>query len=250
MQYRLALETSSAMGEVALGMEHRVIAVHELSAPRRHAAEFIPALASLCREHNVTPAAIEAVFVSAGPGSFTGLRIGVTAARMLNLAGGCTLVPVATLEAIAQNARLPAPQLDGGRHEAPERVVAMLDAKRGHVYAATFILSGDLYKPVAEPVEAEPFAYLRHEIESHGECAAIGEGVRYHETAVVAAGANVLPQALDPPQVRTVYRLGCLRLAEFRTVDRRAFTPIYVRPPEAEEKWLRRQLAADKSPPA
>ena len=128
----LAIETSGASGSVAIGRGRNLLGAQRFTRPRAHAAEFLPSIETLCREHGIKPAEIAWVFVSAGPGSFTGLRIGITAARTLALAVGARIVALPTLEVIAQNA------LDLA--EPPPRVAVMLDAKRARVYTATFSL--------------------------------------------------------------------------------------------------------------
>lgn len=102
--HALAIETSAALGGVCLGVGGVVIATRTFSAPRRHATELVPAIRDLCATRGVAPGDIQEVYVSAGPGSFTGLRIGISVARMIALASGARLVAAPTLEVIAQNA--------------------------------------------------------------------------------------------------------------------------------------------------
>src|SRR5262245_35991840 len=103
-EFVLAFETSGALGSVALGRGQAVLGVRRFTRPRAHAVEFAPAVDALCREHGVITTSIAFVFVSAGPGSFTGLRIGITAARIMAMAVGARVVALPTLEVIAQNA--------------------------------------------------------------------------------------------------------------------------------------------------
>jgi tRNA threonylcarbamoyladenosine biosynthesis protein TsaB len=228
----LALETSSALGSVALGYGDSVLEVRELSGPRRHAVEFLPTVAAICDAHTVKPASIRRIYVSSGPGSFTGLRIGVTAARMIGLANAARIVAVPTLEVIAQNALGAATQ--------PERAAVVLDAKRGRVYAACFVREGGRFAPETEPIEADPSRFLADCTAQPGSCAVLGEGVLYHREAVEASGLPILPESLYPPRAEIVYRLGVARAAEGSFTDRRNLIPTYVRPPEAEEKWEER----------
>lgn len=224
--WALAFETSTARGSIALGRGRQVLETRQFSAPRKHAVEFLPTIESLCHGYGIKPAAIRWVFVSIGPGSFTGLRIGVTAARMLALATGASIVAVPTAEAIAENA------LDA---TTPPRFVAvLLDAKRSRVFAATFSLIRGAYVPVSEPMEAEPGDYLGRQDPS---CAVIGEGVAYHRPAVEASRMDILPETLWPPRAETVYRLGFTRAARGDVSNRRTLVPLYIRPPEAEEKF-------------
>jgi len=224
--YALAFETSGRDGSIALGLGGRILDVRHFSGPRKHAVEFLPSIAGLCRAHRVAPCDIAHVFVSQGPGSFTGLRIGTTAARMLALANRAELVGVPTLNVIAENAvDVPEP---------PERAAVLLDAKRGRVYAAAFVRIDGTYQPETEPIEADPRIFLA---ERHPDCAVLGEGVLYHREAVAAAGRPVLPEALYPPRAETVYRLGHRLAVAGKFTPPRTLVPTYVRPPEAEEKW-------------
>ena len=240
----LAIETSSASGSVAVGRGTAMLGARRFTQRRAHAAEFLPSIEALCREHGIAPDDIAHVFVSAGPGSFTGLRIGITAARTLALAVGAKIVALPTLEVIAQNA-LDLP-------DALPRVCVVLDAKRARVYTATFALSESplvesrvgwatsvamRYLPSDSPREAEPAAYLAAQPRG---CAVLGEGVLYHQAAVNGCGLQVLPKDLFPPRVETVYHLGAERAAEGLFVPPRDLIPVYIRPPEAEEVWAAR----------
>jgi len=227
--FALAFETSSAMGSVALGREERVLAAVRLTQPRAHAAEFLPAIDALCRGNGVEPKSIRAAYVSSGPGSFTGLRIGITAARMIAFATGAKLVAIPTLEIIAQNAADADPR--------PQRVTVLLDAKRGHVYSAAFDFDGERYRASSSPVEADPLAFLNLQ---PADAAVLGEGVLYHRDAVAASGRRVLPESLFPPRAETVYRLGCESARRGEFVNARELIPVYIRPPEAEEVWTQR----------
>lgn len=231
--YGLALETSSALGGVALGRGDEVLEARELTGRRRHAVELLPAVDALCKAHAVDPPSVRRILVSSGPGSFTGLRIGITVARMIGLTSSASLIAVPTLEVIAQNAlEVQAP---------PDRAVVVLDAKRGRVYTAAFVRRDARYVAVTTPVETDPARFLADQGAQGGSCAVLGEGVLYHRAVVEASGLEILPEAVYPPRAETVYRLGVSRANAGRITDRRALVPTYVRPPEAEEKWAQRQ---------
>ncbi|MDO8629701.1 MAG: tRNA (adenosine(37)-N6)-threonylcarbamoyltransferase complex dimerization subunit type 1 TsaB, partial [Phycisphaerales bacterium] len=225
-----------------LGRGSKVLEAARFSKARAHAAEFLPTIDALCRAHDVEPQRIEWVFVSAGPGSFTGLRIGITAARMIAMAVGARIVAIPTLEVIAQNA------LDSPNP--PDQVAVILDAKRKRVYSATFArqflppykeeVRGDRYVALNEPREADPIEYFAKQDRS---CAVLGEGVLYHRDAVAESGLAILPESMFPPRAETVYHLGVERAAQGNAVAARDLIPIYIRPPEAEEVWQARHRA-------
>jgi len=228
--YGLAFETSSSAGSIALGRGAEVLEIRTLSRPKAHAVEFLSTIKELCEAHQVDPRRIERVYVSAGPGSFTGLRIGVTAARMIALGVGARIVGVPTLEAIAQNAIEADPP--------PVRVAVVLDAKRSRVYTAAFIRQGGVYIGTSEAIEADPYEFLSAQ---PPDCAVLGEGVLYHRPAIVTSNRRILPESLYRPRAETVYRLGFARAERGDFSNPRRFVPTYIRPPDAEEVWQRKQ---------
>jgi tRNA threonylcarbamoyladenosine biosynthesis protein TsaB len=127
----LALETSGRLGSVALldatGGDGRLLAERLLPAGERTARSLLPAVDQLLREHAWRPADLQLIGTTTGPGSFTGLRIGVVAAKTLAYATGAALVGVHTLAAIAENV---APR--------DRRLWTLLDAQRQELFAAVF----------------------------------------------------------------------------------------------------------------
>lgn len=228
--YSLAFETSSAVGSVAIGRGAEVLESRILTRPKAHAVEFLPTIKALCEAHHVEPKWIQRVYVSAGPGSFTGLRIGVTAARMIALGVGARIVAVPTLEVIAHNAIEADPP--------PSHVVVVLDAKRSRVYTASFVLQGGAYVATSEPIEADPFEFLSAQPD---DCAVLGEGLLYHRPAIERSNRRILAESLYRPRAETVYRLGFARAERGGFSDQRTLVPTYIRPPEAEEVWERKQ---------
>ena len=126
----LAIETSGRSGSAAIADDSGLIAVGQLPGQMQHAAELIPTIAMLLDEHDWPRDSLTDVFVSIGPGSFTGLRIGVSVARTLAWSIGARIVAVPTVDALALNA------LDAD--PVPEHVAVVLDAKRKQIYTAAF----------------------------------------------------------------------------------------------------------------
>lgn len=94
----LALENSSSHGAVALGRGDELLGVEPIPAAKRHNVDLMVAVDALCKRHGVKPDQLNAVFVSLGPGSFTGLRVAVATAKMLALTLGVKTVGVPTLD--------------------------------------------------------------------------------------------------------------------------------------------------------
>lgn len=229
--YNLALETSGRWGGVALGFGPQIMAVRTFSAVQRHAVELLPTIDALCKGTSLAPEAVEEVYVSAGPGSFTGLRIGITVARTLAWAGHARVVCVPTLEAIAQNAATLDPP--------PKHVGVVLDAKRRKVFAEAFVWSPSegRYRSLRPPYEWDPDEFLGH---LPRPAVVMGEGVPAMADAIGRQGLPVLADGFHRARAEVVYRMGHAlgRLGQFTKIG--DVVPVYVRRPEAEEVWERR----------
>ena len=93
----LAIETSGRIGSVAIVDEGRVVAEDAFAHGLQHAAEMIPQIDALLRAQGWSPADLRELYVSAGPGSFTGLRIGITLAKTVAFATGAMIAAVPTV---------------------------------------------------------------------------------------------------------------------------------------------------------
>src|SRR5271163_3350540 len=163
----VALETSSRIGSVAVGAGATLLAERQFSSTMRHAVEMMPTLAELVKGQGWKPGDIQQVYVSVGPGSFTGVRIAVTAARALNQAIGCKLVAVPTVDVLAANAPTDI-----------ENLGVILDAKRGQVYAARYNRNASgVLERTAGPMLCDPREFVA---DSPRPLHLIGEGIDYH----------------------------------------------------------------------
>ena len=152
------------------------------------------------------------------------------------LAHGARIVGVPTLEAIAQNA--------AALEKPPRRIAVMLDAKRNRVYAAVFELRDGAYRALCDPAEVEPLSCL----ESNDRATVyMGKGATLHRETLRAAGGLILPETLSAPNVDTVYRIGLQRACRGLLVEPHKLIPLYVRLPEAEEKWRKRHESAGRA---
>ena len=229
MTFVLAIETSGDRGSVALGRDGAVMAARVFESIRRHGADLMPNIADLCKECDIRPEQIGLVCLSIGPGSFTGLRLGVAVARALSLSTGAAIVPVPTLQVIAHNA------LD--LSHPPERLAAFLDAKRNRAYAAAFALKDNSYECVTETLEVDPAEFLRSQ---PSDIVVTGEGVRVHRAAIESVGCGMLAENLRTARAEWVLKLGHQTFTTNGSTNRRDVVPLYVRLPEPEEKLAAR----------
>jgi tRNA threonylcarbamoyladenosine biosynthesis protein TsaB len=183
----------------------------------RHATALLPLAARLLEEAGVEWPQVERIAVGLGPGSFTGLRIGVASARALSQSAGAALSGVSTLRALAR----PAQDARPGR-----RVLAVVDGGRGEVFAAGWDDDGEVIPTQAIP-PAELAALLAG---AGGAWIAVGEPVAAIRSDLEDAGAEV-PDADSP-----LHRLSGLALCDVEpaVAGRDNVVPDYLRLPDAE----------------
>jgi tRNA threonylcarbamoyladenosine biosynthesis protein TsaB len=170
---------------------------------------------------------VQAVLVSRGPGSYTGLRVGVISAKAFAYATGCALLAIDTFAAIAEQAPREALRLD-----------VLADAQQDKVYLQRFAraTSADAWLPEGL-LAIQPFAeWLTHISPSVW---VSGPGVRGHEEKW-SAGINVVGATHREPQAESLLRLGLARYRKGERDDLWSVEPLYLRPSAAEEKWQAR----------
>lgn len=219
----LVVETSSRVGRVGLALGERVVGERVLDEARRHARDLAPAVQALLAEQNWKPGDLNAVFVSLGPGSYTGLRVGIMAAKTLAYALKCNLIGVETFAAIAWQTPVDATSID-----------VWADAQQGKIYVQRFLRAG----PDKTPHAAGPLAIQNGEerIQALGEeCWITGPGLELHR-AKLPASAKIADPELWTPSVASLLAVGRHRLALGQSDDPFALEPLYLRPSSAEEK--------------
>lgn len=223
----LAIETSGSVGGVAIAEGQRLVGERSFTEGLRHGRELMPSIRDVFDEAGWKPDDVDLIAVSVGPGSFTGLRIGVTCAKSLAFALSKAVVAVPSLDVLAENAPTDV------RFVAP-----ILDARRESVYAALY-RQGDAGRVRETDVLVDSPEKV---------CALLPEGAlvfgdgaeRYREifqTKRVVFGED----ELTAPRAPTVARLGLALHDRGETTDPVALVPVYLRRPEAEEKWEERQ---------
>ena len=220
----LILETSGRVGQVAVAEGDVLRAVRRLDEARRHARDLAPAVRDLLAGQGWRPRDVPAVVVSLGPGSYTGLRVGIMSAKAFAYATGCALVAVETFAAIAAQAPPEAVRLD-----------VLADAQQGKVYVQGFGRAAPAEFPLpATPLRIEPFAdwLARREPSAW----ATGPGLRAHEQHLLA-DPRVVDRGLWDPQPESLLRLGLARYRAGIRDDVWSVEPLYLRPSSAEENW-------------
>lgn len=243
----LAIETSGRVGSVCVALGEAVLGRAELPSDARHAGGLHTAVDRLVGGQGWRPDELDEVYVSAGPGSFTGARIGITVARTLAWSIGAKIVRVPTVDALAQNALQIGPP--------PRFVAVVLDAKRAQIFTALFALTGGgAYEKIIDATLVEPLAFLTTTVPdriralpgnagaSPSDVAVLGEGVEYHRKAIEQAGAVILPREVWSARAEAVHAVGYRMAAAGQYCEPGDCIPIYVRIPEPEEKWMQKEI--------
>lgn len=230
----LAIETSGRRGAIALGCGGELVEEVVFATDRERARDLLPSIDDVVNRQGWRPGDIDHCYVSIGPGSFTGLRVAVTFARHLQLATGCKLCAVPTLDATARNALTAAPS--------PPCVATFLDARKDQVFAAAFRRTTDGYERIHDVCMAAPAEFLKNLAQP---AFVLGEGVVHHRAAIESAGGTVAGEEFWQPTAISVLALGWRLAQAGRFIDGPDLVPAYVRRPEAEEVWDRRQAESE-----
>ena len=168
MERIVLIETSTALCSTALAENGAILSYRESSAPKAHASLTAVFIKEMLEERGLSPQDCDAFCVSMGPGSYTGLRVGVSTAKGLCFGSGKPLMAVGTLDTLVAQTR-EIPGLDGDL----KYVIPMIDARRMEVYTAVFTPEGKQLTPTAPAIiDENSFA----EQLEQGQCLFIGDG--------------------------------------------------------------------------
>jgi len=188
----------------------------ELTARPAHARQLLPAVATAMERAELDYGDLEAIAVGVGPGTFTGLRIGIATARGLASANGLLLRPVSSLAALAEG-------LDA------ELKLPLIDARRGEVFAALYGAGGErLWGPLAEPAERVAQRVRQAAVSP----LAAGDGSVRFRGVLEASGIRVVPGGSRSHVVRSLH--VCRLAAGVPGQPPQAVLPDYVRAPDAK----------------
>ena len=221
----LSVETSGRLGSVALGFGGELIEEVKFSGVMRHSAELFPALVGLLERGGLGACDIDQVYISVGPGSFTGLRIAVSMAKTMFLANKVKIVAVDTLDVIAANA------LD---FREAETIGVVLDAKRGEFFVAVYerVNSAWVKTYGNNLLSAEDFVGRF----GGGVIWVLGEGLVYYEEAFECAGVKIMDKRYWMPCATNVHKLGWQKALAGEFSDAISLEPAYLRRPGAKVK--------------
>jgi len=210
----LAFDTAAGACSVALLEGDRVLAARLREMARGQAEALMGLVQDVLAEAGVGFAEVDRLATTLGPGSFTGLRVGLAAARGLALAGQLPIVGVTSFEAVAHGV---APDERAGRH-----VLVALDTKRGDLYAQAF---DEMLRPLDQGAVRTPEACAAM---ARAPLLIVGDGAALLRDVFAKGNGDVRWSAAPGyPQAESLARLGAVRPPTANP------EPLYLRPPEA-----------------
>ncbi|MAX25026.1 MAG: tRNA (adenosine(37)-N6)-threonylcarbamoyltransferase complex dimerization subunit type 1 TsaB [Phycisphaeraceae bacterium] len=218
--YNLAIETSSRQGAIALGKGDQLLCAIELPTPRRHRVDLMPSVAKVCEDNGIKPADIAEIYVSIGPGSFTGLRIAVTTAKVIAMITGAKIVAVPTIDVVARNVE-----------KSDATLAVAINEKHGTVFGCLYKHNGDRWQATCD-ADVQTLEQLLSG--ATGQVQLLGEKL---PPVPSREGLVVLDVLLAKPQVKHVWQIGQQLASDQQYIDAYALVPLYAREPEAVKLW-------------
>ena len=213
----LGVDTSTPIGSVGLIDGERFIAEHTLSIVKAHSSRLMPAIDQILKWGDLTVHDLDACAVGIGPGSFTGIRIGVGTIKSLCYALKKPIIGISTLEAIAYNLRY-----------TDKLICPILDARKDEVYGALF-RGGEILLRKSDDL-CVPIESLLSQIDD--DVIFVGDGLRRYAPVVQEQFGEDVPLA-DPifnvPRGASIARIGYDRLRNGQSGNYFSLTPNYVR---------------------
>lgn len=227
----LAIETSSLVSSVALLHNGTLRAELTIQARLTHSEQLMPHIADMLDKAGVKKDKIDAIAVSVGPGSFTGLRIGLATAKGLSYGWNVPIIGIETPISLAWNSA-----------GAADPICVFIDAQKGNVYASLYQWEGTTLKTLEDVTVVNRVEYLEHLKEYHKPIVFCGDGALQGKKAIEMASADfrlALPTMVIP-RAGSLALAADVRLQKGDVDDCMTLTPTYKRRSEAEVLWEKR----------
>lgn len=224
----LGIDSSGIVASAAIADEKNIIAEFTVNNKQTHSQTLLPMIDMVVKMSGVKLEEVDAIAVAAGPGSFTGLRIGSSTAKGLGLALKKPIVPIPTLDGLAY--RLAA--TDG-------IICPIMDARRNQVYTAIYRMEDGELRRLSEQ-KAVDIHEIMEELEKYDEKVTfLGDGVDVHRQTIVAefkGKCYFAPEHMAKQSAGAVAALGIVYFGQGKTETAAEHKPIYLRKSQAERE--------------
>lgn len=234
MSVILAIDTSATPVSCALLQEGRVLASDFAHTGMTHSQTLVPMVEHILKTTDLKITQVDAIAVNSGPGSFTGVRIGVATVKGLAFAHDIPCISVSTLESMAYNIMgLPSDAV----------IACVMDARCRQVYAATFSLNNGKIARLS-PDEAISIEELKNRLKNvENSVILVGDGADlcYNSMRDELENIHLAPLALRYQNAVSTAVVAAEKLAAGETIEAQALQPVYLRLPQAERELRQRQ---------
>ncbi|WP_018692636.1 tRNA (adenosine(37)-N6)-threonylcarbamoyltransferase complex dimerization subunit type 1 TsaB [Algicola sagamiensis] len=212
----LAIDAATEACSVALLTQEQTVSRFEV-IPQQHSQRLLPMVDEVLQEANMTLSDVSAIAFGRGPGSFTGVRIGVGIAQGLAFGANLPMVPVSSLEAMAEGAY---------REHGAEQVIAAIDARMGEIYTATY-----QRQDTGEWLCLDPECVMKPEDAefSLSEATVVGTGFETYQDILMAKGQFMQSDRILLPAALDMVTLAARYFVKGQTVRAEEAEPVYVR---------------------
>jgi tRNA threonylcarbamoyladenosine biosynthesis protein TsaB len=227
----LGIDTATAQVSVAVGGHEGVLASTRSVRNRQHAETLVPSIEFTCRQARIELSEISVVAVDLGPGLFTGLRVGVAAAKAMAHALRVPMIGVPSLDLVAFPLRF-----------SPKLIVAAVDARRGELFTAFYRqVPGGIQRLTPHHV-VTPDDLASELLATAEECVLVGDGaVRYREVFEGLHKVEIIDDGLAHPSASSLVMLAHAQALREQWVKPWDLQPLYLRKPDAEINWTTRE---------
>lgn len=230
----LGIDTATRVAGAAVAGDDRLISERLIHNLQTHSQNIIPMISQVMDDAGLKPADLHGIAVTGGPGSFTGLRIGMSAAKAMGLALNLPVISISTLKALAWNL-----------YRAEGLICPILDAKKNEVYTCAYRSGDSGLEEVFSSAALSPGQLIDYLKEFGAEKVNfLGDGVPvYGDTIKTALGGRAIfaPMINAFPRAGAVAELGLAKLRAGSLADPTFLQPVYLRRSEAEITWEQKQ---------
>lgn len=229
----LGIDTATAQVSVAIGGHEGVLASTQSSRGRQHAEILTPAIEFTCHQARVELSEISVVAVDLGPGLFTGLRVGVAAAKAMAHALRVPMIGVSSLDLLAFPVRF-----------SSRLIVAAVDARRGELFWSVYRQVPGGIQRLADPIVSSPDDLASELLATTEDCLLVGDGaLRYREVFEGLKRIEIVEEGLAYPSAASLVMLAHAQALREQFVKPWDLQPLYLRKPDAEINWTTRESA-------
>jgi tRNA threonylcarbamoyladenosine biosynthesis protein TsaB len=223
----LSADTSSSRFSIALSRGVMLIDEFETGAPDRHSSDLLPAIDKLLSKNSCGIEDVGALCIGLGPGSFTGLRVGITTMRALAISLKRPIAGISSIDAIAHNA--------SGHNST---ICLVIDARQNKVYARLYRCNGKVITPKSK-ILLLGIKDLLKKNKARGPVLFLGDGLKQHKEDILkqeGLNAEFAPEPLWYPKAAVIGRLGYDRLKRGGRDNAFTLSPLYIYPKECQVK--------------